>query len=110
MKPNCWEVKGCGREPGGANCDALGVCPAAVEMGVDGVNGGKNGGRACWALAGTYSVDGPECQKVVWSRCSRCDFYRLVVKEELPELTQTHEILAKVGYAPVTTLPPEACS
>jgi hypothetical protein len=48
MKMNCWQVKKCGREPGGGNEAQLGVCPAATETALQGVNGGKNGGRACW--------------------------------------------------------------
>ena len=28
---NCWEVKKCGREPGGKSVATLGVCPAASE-------------------------------------------------------------------------------
>ena len=27
---NCWEVKKCGREPGGAKVAELGVCPAST--------------------------------------------------------------------------------
>ena len=53
VKLNCWEFKRCGREPGGMNSRELGVCPAASETRVDGANGGHNGGRACWAVAGT---------------------------------------------------------
>lgn len=53
MKLNCWQVKKCGREPGGAKTAELGICPAAAEVALSGTNGGKNGGRACWAIAGT---------------------------------------------------------
>jgi len=41
-KPNCWEFKQCGREPGGLLSDELGVCPASTETRLDGVHGGKN--------------------------------------------------------------------
>jgi hypothetical protein len=57
-KKNCWEVKQCGREPGGSKTADMGVCPAAADSSSDGVNGGKNGGRICWALAGTFCGGG----------------------------------------------------
>ena len=82
-KINCWEFKKCGREPGGAKADALGVCPAATETRVDGINGGKNGGRICWAVSGTLcgdEVQGTFAKKV--ADCMQCDFYKLVCKEE----------------------------
>ena len=53
-KINCWEFMKCGREPGGMNSIELGICSASVEISIDGINGGKNGGRACWALSGTF--------------------------------------------------------
>jgi hypothetical protein len=31
-KLNCWEVKKCGREPGGVKVKELGVCPASELM------------------------------------------------------------------------------
>ncbi len=31
MKTNCWEVKNCGRQPGGAKVGELGACPAAMD-------------------------------------------------------------------------------
>lgn len=80
---NCWEVKKCGRQPGGAKAAELGVCPAALETKRDGVNQGKNGGRICWALAGTLCggvVQGTFVQKA--GNCVNCDFYKQVRKEE----------------------------
>jgi len=32
----------------------LGVCPAVVDTSSNGLNGGKNGGRMCWAITGTF--------------------------------------------------------
>ncbi len=49
-KLNCWEWKQCGREPGGVNVASLGICPASTEMKMNGVHGGKNGGRTCWIV------------------------------------------------------------
>ena len=50
---NCWEFKKCGRQPGGAKTQELGECPASTNVKADGMNSGKNGGRSCWAIAGT---------------------------------------------------------
>ena len=82
-KLNCWEFRRCGREPAGRNAGALGVCPAAVEVAADGKNGGKNGGRACWAVAGTYcrgEAHGTFARK--FNDCMECDFFWLVAAEE----------------------------
>ncbi len=53
-KLNCWEYMKCGREPGGEKADELGICPAAADSSFDGLNRGKNAGRICWAVAGTF--------------------------------------------------------
>ena len=82
MKKNCWEHKGCGREPGGANSDR-GVCPAALETKMDGVHGGKNAGRTCWVVAGTHcggEVQGSFAKKR--GGCESCDFLRAVQDDE----------------------------
>jgi hypothetical protein len=78
-KDNCWEYKKCGREPGGIKVHELGVCPATVEEGLDGTHGGKNGGRACWAVAGSLcggKVQGTFAQK--YGNCVICDFFKIV--------------------------------
>jgi len=83
LKKNCWEVMKCGREPGGGKAKELGVCPAATDERLDRVHGGKNAGRACWVIAGTFcegSVQGTFAQK--YRDCTTCDFYRQVRKEE----------------------------
>jgi len=94
-KLNCWEFKKCGREPGGINCAQLGVCISATEQRTDGVNRGKNGGRACWAIAGTQcggKVQGAFAQKI--DDCQKCAFYTLVMDEEYPNYKSTKKILA----------------
>ncbi|EKD33027.1 MAG: hypothetical protein ACD_76C00102G0007 [uncultured bacterium] len=81
-RSNCWEFKRCGREPYGAKAQTLGVCPAATERRLDGVHGGRNSGRACWVVAGTFcrgEVQGTYADKE--HRCSQCDFF-LRVREE----------------------------
>ena len=83
QKMNCWEFKKCGREPGGAKAADLGVCPAAVHADASGMNGGRNGGRICWALTGTLcggKVQGTFAQKL--ANCMACEFYQLVNTEE----------------------------
>lgn len=94
MKRNCWEVKQCGREPGGRNAERLGVCPAATETRLDGVHGGKNAGRACWIVAGTMCGGKPQgtfAQKL--DSCEQCGFFKQVVAEEYPDHVPTSELL-----------------
>jgi len=96
-KMNCWEFKKCGRQPGGIRADELGVCAASIETKVNGVNNGKNGGRACWPIAGTLcggSVQGTFAEKL--GNCLKCEFYKLVGEEEGSEHTGAKEILAKL--------------
>ena len=92
---NCWEFKKCGREINGENAESLGVCPACTETKTNGINNGKNGGRCCWAIAGTLcdkKVQGSFAEKV--SNCMKCDFYKLVWKEQQENnYTLTTEIL-----------------
>lgn len=80
---NCWEVMKCGREPGGAQAGELGACPSAEDQRFDGVNNGKNGGRFCWAVAGTLcggKQQGTFAQKL--ENCFNCRFYREVELQE----------------------------
>lgn len=82
-KLNCWEVKKCGRHPGGTKREELGICPASTEDQFDGINSGKNSGRYCWRVAGTLCggiVQGTFAMKV--KNCSNCEFYHSVRLEE----------------------------
>jgi len=95
---NCWEFKKCGREPGGMNVSKLGVCPAAIEKRAHGVNHGKNGGRACWALTGTLCggvVQGTFAAKL--ANCMQCGFYKTVTAEEGRDFVAASKILAAIG-------------
>ena len=95
-KQNCWELKKGGREPMGVNHD-LGVCPAAMETRLDSIHGGKNGGRACWVVAGTLcdkQVQGSFAKKYV--NCEKCDFYGLVLDEEGPGYKPAFLLLGKL--------------
>jgi hypothetical protein len=89
-KRNCWEVKGCGREPGGSRTAELGVCPASLAREYNGVNGGVNGGRFCWFVTGTFcggKVQGTFAQKR--TSCLSCEFMQEVRKEEGAEFVLT---------------------
>ena len=74
---NCWEVKGCGREPGGRNTALLGVCSAAIDERANGIHDGKNGGRCCWVVASVYLPEdtfGCWCEEG-FVKCHECNFY-----------------------------------
>lgn len=87
-KMNCWESKECGREPGGVKVDEFGICPAAEEGRADGIHQGKNGGRCCWVIQGTFckgaAAQGSYIEKFC-EDCQKCDFYSKVKKEEEPK-------------------------
>ena len=94
MKLNCWEVKNCGRQPGGEKSKELGVCPATINCNVNGINNGLNGGRACWAIPGTLCMEKVACtfsQKL--GACHSCDFYNTVRSDERVHFKTTNEIL-----------------
>jgi hypothetical protein len=83
MKMNCWQFKKCGREPGGPKVKEFGVCPVITVDDYDGVNGGHNGGRYCWRIAGTLcegKVQGTFAAKFM--NCLTCDFFKQVQAEE----------------------------
>ncbi len=96
-KINCWEFKKCGRQPGGDKEEELGTCPASLEEAADGLNSGVNGGRSCWALAGTLcgnKVQGTFASKL--ANCLQCDFYQSVVREEGSEFVKARDILKRL--------------
>ena len=97
-KENCWEFKSCGRQPGGARVAELGVCPASTEQRTAGVNGGANGGRACWAVTGTLCggrAQGTFAMKVVG--CQTCEFYGKVKSEEGTAFVGPSQILTRLS-------------
>jgi hypothetical protein len=96
-KKNCWEVKKCGREPGGAKVKELGVCAASTEKRTDGINEGKNAGRACWGVTGTLcggKTQGSFASKM--ANCMECDFYKEVKNEEGAKMIGVKTILEKL--------------
>ena len=97
LKKNCWEVMGCGREQEGKNVKRLGVCPAAIHESLDGLHGGKNAGRACWVIAGTFCEDGVQgtfAQK--YQDCIQCPFFRQVKMAEGSDYQAPLVILKKL--------------
>lgn len=97
-KLNCWEFKGCGREPGGAHADQLGVCHAVTEERLDGVHDGRCAGRSCWVVAGTLCgghVQGTFAQK--YRNCEICEFYKKVKEEEFPKFLLSAVLMKKLG-------------
>ncbi len=94
---NCWEFKKCGREKGGSKVAELGECSASTMTNANGLNSGLNGGRACWAIAGTLcggKIQGTFASKL--PNCLKCEFYQLVGGEEGPNHVSSKEILAKL--------------
>ncbi len=97
-KLNCWEFKKCGRQLGGEKVAELGVCPAASAKCTDGTNCGVNGGRACWAITGTFcggKVQGSFATKLL--NCKECEFYGIVRNEEGANYVGSRHILEKLA-------------
>jgi GlcNAc-P-P-Und epimerase len=96
-KPNCWEIKKCGRGPDSGQGDDHAPCPAATEKRLDGVHGGKNSGRACWVVAGTFcggKVQGTHALK--YDVCKKCDFFQQVAREEGKNFQRPLFLLSKL--------------
>lgn len=99
-KQNCWEYKKCGRQPGGEKVAELGMCPASTDASSGGWNNGKNGGRICWAVTGTFcggKVQGSFAQKRL--SCMTCEFFTLVQGEQSGDfkLLKTSQTYQPVG-------------
>ncbi len=91
---NCWEFHDCGREAGGRKAQEMGICPVTVVTAADGINHGKNAGRACWAVAGTLcegKQQGTYAEKL--GNCLQCDFYAFVRGQERQKFVNTRKIL-----------------
>lgn len=91
---NCWEFFECGREPNGKKVKEFGVCPAANCTELNTVNDGNNGGRCCWAIAGTYcggKAQGTYAQKL--GDCLKCDFHTFVRHQQREGYVKTRQIL-----------------
>lgn len=83
QKTNCWDFQRCGREAEGARAKELGICPAYLEINLDGIHEGKNGGRACWIVDRTKC--GGRIKRTFVPKfiiCRLCDFRKSVIHEE----------------------------
>jgi hypothetical protein len=98
-KLNCWEFNNCGNKRNDDLFVEEGICPASTELCTNGVNDGQNGGRACWAIAGTFcgsKVKGVNACKI--SNCMDCEFYKHVQKEEGKEIVTGFELIERIMY------------
>jgi hypothetical protein len=100
-KQNCWEVMKCGKESNSEDdfFSEDGTCPASTELCTDGVNDGKNAGRACWAISETLcgdEVQGDHISKV--RSCLKCEFYKHVQNEEGDKFVTGSELVEIVLY------------
>ena len=104
-KQNCWQFTKCGRQPGGSNVDTLGVCRAATEVKVDGINHGKNAGRCCWAIAGTLCNGKKQGTFAMKSdNCMGCNFYKNVQQEEKANFSFVVKIFKQLARNKTTSL------
>lgn len=79
MPSNCWEVMKCGREHGGTMSGEMGECVASSSVKANGLHNGLNGGRVCWALAGTFCGGKPSGTFAAkMESCEHCSFYKMV--------------------------------
>lgn len=93
-KLNCWQFMGCGLQLSrdASPSDAC-PCPASIEISLNGIHGGRNAGRVCWAVLQTRcygSVQKTYEQK--YRTCSFCDFYWSVVDEEDTDFLSSYVI------------------
>ncbi len=75
----------------------MGICVAAEETRTDEMNGGTNGGRACWAIAGTYCggiAQGTFAEKL--DGCMNCNFNETVITQEGSDYQGTIAILYRL--------------
>ena len=102
---NCWEIKGCGREPDGEKVDHHGVCPAATDISYNGSNHGVCGGRICWAIAGTFCnnlIQGLFAEKI--ESCVSCEVFQQVTTEEGDNFMM---YLEQNQVVPLSDVPPD---
>lgn len=80
QKVNCWDFRKCGEKPDGASPGQTKPCGVATEEKCDQINHGKNGGRSCWLIRQKMAERKDKGSAMM--RCSQCDFYKMVEKEE----------------------------
>ncbi len=96
-KLNCWEVMKCGRGPGKLLSGKMEICPVAAEKRLNGKHGGRQAGRACWVVAGTFcggKVQGTFAKK--FNACKTCVFYKKVRAEEGDDFQEPFILLKRL--------------
>ena len=79
-KINCWEYKYLKDTNSEDECS---ICSAFLEIKMNGINKGFNGGRCCWLIAGIInSSNYGRITSKKFANCMKCPFYKLVQKEE----------------------------
>jgi len=91
LKLNCWEYRNCGMEPGGIFAKIYGACPVPAMMKLDGVNGGRGAGRACWIAINDASAPRPSVCRSSRLSCHSCEFFKRVHCEEAVGIKQAVE-------------------
>jgi len=107
MKQNCWDYTDCGRGPKPTSPD--GLCPAAVEVRLNGAHGGLNAGRSCWVVAGTMcggERQGSFARKL--DGCAECGFYQQVRSDEFPKFKLAPSLLRMLHEEPAPAAEPSA--
>jgi hypothetical protein len=83
LKRNCWDYYRCRKQSEGNHVKEHDVCPAYFETKLHGIHDGKNGGRACWIVAGTKC--GGRIKRTLVPKfivCKLCGFKKIVISEE----------------------------
>ena len=91
-KLNCWEDRKCGEGPRSAR-----PCPAVTDTSSHGINGGRNGGRLCWAVAGTLAGTDKLATCAQQGPCADCDFFNLVKSEEGQSFQTVRVVTVQMG-------------
>jgi hypothetical protein len=100
---NCWEVNKCPAFKRLNNGDTA-LCPTPASSLLDGIHGGFQSGRACWAVGDTLCMgrrQGDPPTKII--ECGSCDFYEYVRQEEGKPffgLSSIHNLLSDMDGGP----------
>jgi len=85
---DCWDVKKCGRIPGGSKVSEFGVCPAYPDS-----------GKHCWNVAGTFcggNIQGDAAKKR--GGCLNCNFYKDRKRQAGNVSAAAHAIPLETGF------------
>jgi len=88
MSVNCWEYNNCAKEPKGEQAKKSGECLALTYTRANGYLGGKNGGKSCCYITGSFCsgvLKGTSKEKE--KQCGTCDFYKKLKKEHGAKLS-----------------------